>query len=319
MKILLNLVRLLVALVFLFSGVVKLFDPMGMTLKLQAYLSVLGFATEPGSIFVVTAAIILGTFETAIGMHLLWGIRRKLTTRLLVMFMTLLTLVTLYIYIADPISDCGCFGDAVKLTNGQTLSKNLILWPMTIWLMVKSWDIVPFIKHSWAWFVSLSTHVACLALGFYAWYDLPIMDFTPYKEGVHLRTAIVSEIPDFALFDDEGNDMTDSILLVSEKTPTMLLAIPFEKFANSGCHDQLNDLYDYCQEKGWKFYGVSAESDVEIEDWRDRTGATYPFVYSSSETLEAMVRSNPGLVLLKEGRVAGKWSYHKMLKVKDLH
>ena len=307
MKILLNLSRILIALVFLFSGIVKLFDPAGMTLKLQAYLSVLGFVTEPGSVFVTTFAIILGTVETAVGMHLFWGARRKLTTTLLVMFMTVVTLITAYIYVAEPISDCGCFGDAVKLTNGQTFLKNLIMLPLSVWLLWKNEQIVPFLKHSWTWMMSLLTHVACLVTGFYAWYDLPIVDFTSYRVGTHIRNGILSgEIPNFVLFDGEGNDMTDSILLASEKTPTVLVTLPFEKFADANVHDELNDLYDECREKGWAIYGVSSEGEEEIEDWRDRTGAAYPFVYSDAETLEEMVRSNPGVVRIEGGRIVSK-------------
>ena len=125
-KITVNICRFVLAATFIFSGFIKANDPMGMAYKMGDYLSAFGITNFPES-FTIAASIVLAFVEFMMGIFLLFGISRKPMSRLVTTFMLLMTLLTVYIFIFDPIADCGCFGDAIILTNGETLLKNIVL------------------------------------------------------------------------------------------------------------------------------------------------------------------------------------------------
>ena len=134
MKIAVNACRLLLAVVFIFSGFVKADDPNGTVYKLQDYLAALGMTSVP-ELALLVASVGLSFVEFTMGISLLFGISRRPTARLSAAFMTVMTILTAYIFIFNPIEDCGCFGDAVVLTNGQTFAKNIILLAAAIVIM----------------------------------------------------------------------------------------------------------------------------------------------------------------------------------------
>ena len=100
---------------------------------------------------------------------------------------------------------------------------------------------------------------------------------------------------------------------------TFLLVSPYLEMADDGDIDRVNELYDYCQAYGYSFYCLTASGDEMISRWQDFAGAEYPFALTDDITLKTMVRSNPGLVLLKGGTVYGKWGCHSFPKVEDLN
>ncbi|MBR6456135.1 MAG: DoxX family membrane protein, partial [Prevotella sp.] len=136
-SVLVNICRFVLAVVFIFSGYVKAIDPLGTQYKLQDYaeaadeLSIFNYQLSIASLFpdwlTLGGSIALSALEFCLGIFLLFAIQRRLVSRLTLAFMVVMTLVTLWLAIANPIEDCGCFGDAVKLTNGQTLAKNIVL------------------------------------------------------------------------------------------------------------------------------------------------------------------------------------------------
>ena len=126
LKIVVNICRFLLAATFLFSGFVKANDPLGMVYKLEDYFSAWGITGVPG-LFTLLMAMGIALFEFVLGVYLLFGMRRKWVSRITLVFMACMTLLTVYIAIANPVSDCGCFGDAIILTNIQTLLKNIVL------------------------------------------------------------------------------------------------------------------------------------------------------------------------------------------------
>ena len=82
--------------------------------------------------------------------------------------------------------------------------------------------------------------------------------------------------------------------------------------SEAGSSDMINDLYDICIDKGYAFYGVVSADSVAISNWVDQTGAAYPFVQTDRETAEAMMRSNPGVLLMKDGTILGKWGHNDL-------
>ena len=126
-KILVNIARLLLALTFILSGFVKAVDPLGTQYKINDYLSALHLRDLVPDFVTLSASVLLSAAEFVIGICLLFAIRRRLVSRLTLCVMVVMTLITLWLAIADPVSDCGCFGDALVLTNWQTFWKNIVL------------------------------------------------------------------------------------------------------------------------------------------------------------------------------------------------
>ena len=130
MSILRNVARLLMASVFIFAGFVKLIDPLGLTYKFSDYFE--AFHMDFLNPLALILAIVLSALELLIGLNLLLKIRMKETSWALLIFMVFFTCLTFVIAITNPVTDCGCFGDALILTNWQTFFKNIIFFIPTL-------------------------------------------------------------------------------------------------------------------------------------------------------------------------------------------
>lgn len=182
--------RTLLGLVFVFSGAVKAIDPLGTVYKIEDYLKAFGgFFTELLPLAEVAAwgLIIL---ELLLGVCMLLNIRTQWTSWLALLFYLVMTPLTLYIALTNPVSDCGCFGDAIVLTNWQTFWKNVVLILLAILLVALR-------KHTrqlWSNWMELVLVVLTIvvAVAFMTWtrLHLPIKDFRPYKIGNHLPTLM---------------------------------------------------------------------------------------------------------------------------------
>ena len=351
-----NICRFILGATFVFSGFVKAVDPLGTYYKIQDYLAAFGMQQLLPDIMPLLMSALLAVLEFAVGMHLLLGIKRRFTTRLALLIMLVMTPLTLYLALTNPISDCGCFGDALVLTNWQTFGKNVVLLTCAIVLMITPWAMVRFLTKKMEWTLSNYCIVFALALAGYCLATLPIIDFRPYKIGNNIREGM--EIPEGAkptIFDtrfimekdgvkqtftvdnypdstwtfvsaetvvvekgyeppihdfvmeslETGEDITDEVL--DDPGYTFLLITHRTEEADEGNIDLINELYEYCLENGYKFYALSSSSAEAIELWRDRTGAEYPFCIMDDITLKTMVRSNHGLMLIKEGVILNKW------------
>ena len=122
-------------------------------------------------------------------------------------------------------------------------------------------------------------------------------------------TLKAPEIENFALYNDH-DDLTEDLL--NDKSYSLWLVAPDLPTSEAGSSDMINDLYDICIDKGYAFYGVVSADSVAISNWVDQTGAAYPFVQTDRETAEAMMRSNPGVLLMKDGTILGKWGHNDL-------
>lgn len=360
-KVWVNACRFLLAGMFIFSGFVKAVDPLGFFYKIQDYLAAFGMSSWFPSYLPLLFAVILSAVEFSVGVFLFFGIRRKLSATLVLLLMGFMTPLTLYLALVNPVSDCGCFGDAWVLTNWQTFGKNVVLLAAAIAVARNRKLLVRFITRKMEWMISMYTILFVFALSFYCLQYLPVLDFRPYKIGVNIKSGM--EIPegarpsvfesrfilekngkrqeftldnypdstwtfvetrtllkekgyeppihDFSMMSVEtGEDLTDSVL--SDKGYTFLLVAHRIENADDSNIDLINEIYDYSVEHGYGFYALTSSPEEEISSWREKTGAEYPFCQMDDITLKTIIRSNPGLLLLKDGTILNKWSANNL-------
>ena len=317
-KIIVNIARWLLAVVLIFSGYVKAVDPMGTSYKIRDYLDAARLADYVPDVSVMILSVVLSAVEFLLGICLLFAIRRRLVSRLAVVLMTFMTLLTLWLAIANPISDCGCFGDAIVLTNWQTFLKNVVLLGAAAIVACYPLDMMRFVSRSNQWIVVNFSVVYIFATSGVSQYGLPQFDFRPYHIGTDLRAGwqrmmeeADSPYADFFIERvDNGEDITEQVL--NDKGYTFLLVAPHLEDANDSRLDQINEVYEYAQENGYPFYCLTASTDKGINTWIDQTGAEYTFCHTDETTLKTVIRSNPGLVLLKDGTVIRKWGFRQL-------
>lgn len=362
-----NVCRFVLAATFIFSGYVKAIDPLGTLYKLKDYATAMSLNGLLPDWALVGVAIALGALEFALGVFMLFAVRRHVVSRITLAFMAAMTVLTLWIFVADPVKDCGCFGDALKLTNGETLLKNIVLSACAALVAWRPVDMARFISRSNQWIVRYYTVAYIVITSVYCLYTLPIFDFRPYHVGMNIKQGM--EIPegaeqpefestfllrkngetreftldnypdstweyvdtrtvqtkkgyeppihDFALTScDTGEDITEQVL--TKKGYTFLLVSPRLAVADDSNFGDIDQIYEYAEENGADFYCVTASANDEIERWRDLTGAEYQFCNADETTLKTMIRSNPGLMLLKDGTIIGKWSHNALPQTDDL-
>ena len=320
-----NLCRLLLAVTFVFSGIVKLIDPRGTQYKIEdytIYLNLDAFLPQGGALVL---ALALALLEFYVGLSLFFGIRRRTTTRLALALMVVMTPLTFYLAWTNAHMDCGCFGDAVVLTNWQTFGKNLILLLAAVTVTYSYRRLTRFITERNQWLLLLYSMVFALFLGIYSIRHLPVFDFRPYRIGVDLPKAIAEEwegdgtemkYSDFSIQSMDGEDITFSWL--GQEGYKFLLVAPDLEHADDGTMDCINALYDYCQEEGYAFLALTSSLEESIDRWRDLTGAEYDFAQTDGTVLKTVVRSNPGLLLLHDGVIYRKWAANDLSEVESL-
>lgn len=311
LKVLVNVSRVLLGLMFIFSGVVKAVDPMGTQIKLSDYLYAFGMGGVLLDSTLLILACLLAGVEIIIGAYLLTGVFGKGTSLVALVIMGLFTPFTLYIAIFNPVEECGCFGDALILTNTQTFVKNLFLLLLALLIFIKRNLIVPFVTLSREWMVTLFVVAITIRFMTANIAGLPLLDFRPYKRGTDLKTKVLVEhdpqMADFYLMDSEYNDVTQDVLMDSGYT--FLLVASHIEDASDNNIDLVYDLADYCGQWGYKLLGVTASGRDAIKSWNENVGFDLEFLHCDEIPLQTMVRSNPGLVLLNNGMLVNKWSH----------
>ena len=356
-----NACRLLTAATFVLSGFVKAVDPIGTQYKIRDYLEAWQLAQYVPDFIMLAASVAMSAVEFGIGICLLFAMHRRATSRLLLLVMAVFTPLTLWLAVTNPISDCGCFGDAVKLTNWQTFWKNVALLAMAVVLARRPLDMVRFISRTNQWIVLNYSALFILAVSGYSLYDLPQFDFRPYSVGADIRRGMeippgapqpqfettfimekdgerreftldnypdstwtfidsktvqtaegyVPPIHDFSITRrDDGEDITEQVLAYPGYT--FLLIAPHLEQADDSNLDLINQIYEYALDNGYPFYCLTASTERAMARWRDITGAEYPFCSTDATTLETIIRSNPGLLLIKAGKVVRKWSSNRL-------
>lgn len=188
--------RTVVGLTFILSGFVKAIDPLGTQYKIQDYLAAIPPSLSLPDMLTLLMSVSLSMVEFTLGAFMLTAISRRLTARLTLLFMLVMTAVTVWIYIADPVKDCGCFGDALTLTNLETLLKNIVLLALAALVAWRPTHIGCLMSRSNQMLLGQMLMVTPVALSFWCLYDLPLIDFRPYHIGADIKAGM--EIPEGA-------------------------------------------------------------------------------------------------------------------------
>lgn len=349
-----NALRFTLALVFAFSGLVKAVDPMGTVYKLADYTEAFGWSVAPA--LLVLGAWGLIALEYVMGMSLFFGLYRRFYLWLMIAFLAVMTPLTLVLALTNPVSDCGCFGDALILTHWQTFGKNVALLVMTIVVLLCNKRIFRIVPERTQWLVFVFTGLSIFLFMLHNLRHLPVWDFRSYAVGknivegmtipedapqdeyefffvmekdgeqctftfdnypdstwqlVRRENRLVSKgyappIADFSLSTLEGEDITWDVL--EHPGYTFFMVARNLKRTNEGLLDVVNDLYDYAKVGGNAFYMLTSSNAKAVEEWNEHTGASYPCLNADETLLKTMIRSNAGLIVLKDATIVGKWS-----------
>ena len=191
-----NASRLVVGTAFVFSGFVKAIDPLGTQYKMQDYLQAMQLAGLMPDWLTLLMAVMLAALEFSLGVFAVLAIRRRAVARLLLALMMVMTAFTVWIAVADPVEDCGCFGDAIHLTNTQTLLKNIVLLACTAVMARVPLAMYRFVSKPTQWIAINFTVLFILLTSIYCLWYLPLFDFRPYHIGVNIPAGMA--IPDGA-------------------------------------------------------------------------------------------------------------------------
>jgi hypothetical protein len=189
MKILRIISRILIGLVFIFSGVVKAIDPLGSAYKFHDYFQAFNLDFLSG--LCLPLAVLLCTAEFVSGFSVLTGIRQKTGIWIVMILMVIFTPLTLILALTNPVSDCGCFGDAIHLTNWQTFLKNIVLIALAIILFADRKQIKEIFSTFTEWTLTAITIALFIIFSMYNLRYLPVIDFLPYKTGVKIAEKMV--------------------------------------------------------------------------------------------------------------------------------
>ncbi|MCE5347718.1 MAG: hypothetical protein LLG13_15735 [Bacteroidales bacterium] len=189
MKILRSLSRIIIGIVFIFSGTVKAIDPLGSAYKFHDYFQAfnIGFLDS----LCLPLAILLCTAEFIGGFAVLTGFRQKTGIWIVMILMAIFTPLTFILALTNPVSDCGCFGDAIHLTNWQTFGKNIILIAFAIVLYTGKKQVKNIFSAFNEWIVTTVVIFLFILFSLFNLRYLPVIDFLPYKTGVRIADKMV--------------------------------------------------------------------------------------------------------------------------------
>ncbi len=181
MKIIVSITRFLVGVLFIFSGLVKAIDPLGLSYKMNEFFAKWNWDWAPK--FSLTVSVVMIAFEIFAGVALLLGWRPKLVTRLLLLLIVFFTFLTGYAYLSGKFHSCGCFGDCIPITSGVSFTKDIILLVMIVLLCLQYNKIQPLLGKMLNGILLIGSTAACVLLMFYVLQHLPLKDCLPYAKG----------------------------------------------------------------------------------------------------------------------------------------
>jgi len=365
-----HIARILLGLTFVFSGFVKGIDPWGSAYKFTDYFN--AFQMPWLTNFAFALGILLAAAEFAMGVALIFNFYLRYISWLTYSFMVFFTALTFVLALTNPVTDCGCFGDALVITNWQTFYKNIILLALAIYVLIQRKNFKS--KSGPVLSIGLTgmTIVFYFYLVTYSYNHLPIIDFSPYKVGVNIPNAMnipegapkaiyennfiyknkktgetkeftetnypwkdtltwkfvkmkdpviiqkgyTPPIHDFRIETPEGEDIKD-FFLYDDKYTFMVIASNLQK-TNREAMAKVVSLAREAKSRGYNFILLTATSPDSFAAFKNETAAYFDFFNTDEIALKTIVRSNPGLIILKKGTILRKYHFNDIPKPEEL-
>ena len=351
-KIVDQVARFLVGGLFIFSGLIKLNDPVGTQIKMEEYFDV--FATDFGSFFhffipwALEIGLVMIVLEIVLGVAVLFFFRMNLTLWTLLLLLVFFTFLTGYSAITNAVTDCGCFGDAIKLTPWQSFYKDIILLVFVLHLFWYRKKYVPVLRTREGWGVVLATTLIGFYAGIYAIRHLPFIDFRAYRVGANIpeqmrppEQPIIEytfkrgdeEVRATSFLTEPGLTYVSSRVLNEDKTKPKItdytvtspegedltqatfvglkfMVVMYDVAKASTDHvDELRQLIQQLDGKV-DCYILTSSDAATVDAFRHEHQLAIPFYFTDATVLKTIIRSNPGLALWKDGTVLGNWHHN---------
>jgi uncharacterized membrane protein YphA (DoxX/SURF4 family) len=353
--------RIILGCLFIFSGFVKGVDPIGTQYRIEDYF--IAFGMDWAIPFAFLLSVILNATEFVLGTLLLLNINIRITSWLVVVMMSVFTALTLNDATNNPVPDCGCFGDALLISNWQTFYKNLVIDALLLMVFLTRKRIPGWFNFRVEWALLIVTIFGFVYFEMFNFRHLPVVDFMDWKVGKKMindnplpseyfltyrnkQTGELKEYlsPDYPyndsvwmaqwefesqrvvdpnppihnlrVEDEWGNDKTSSIISNPE-FQFVLVSYDLAK-ANVKKLHHLTDLIQKCNLSGISFVTITASLPEDAARFKEINGLETEFYFADDVILKSMVRSNPGLLLLKNGVVLRKWHFNDFPTVKEV-
>ena len=317
-KLITQLARIIVGSLFIFSGFVKLIDPIGSQYKFQEYFSEGVLNMEFLIPYALPFAILLIVAEIVLGVMILIGYKPKLTVWSLFLLTLIFLFLTWYSAYYNKVTDCGCFGDAIKLSSWETFYKNVILIVLIILLLVKVALVKPIFKGNIPKVITFLSLAVFLFIVQNVLTHLPLIDFRAYAIGKNISEGMkypkdgsIPPVHDFMLEDVQA-DLAPELL---KKEKVMLVIIHNLDKADASGFPSINEVTTKAIQKGYTVYGVSASPSDELILVKEEYKLPFDFLFCDDTTLKTMIRANPGVIILDKGTVVQKKNW---IDVEDL-
>ncbi len=377
---------------FIFSGFVKAIDPLGTSYKIEEYFVEfgMGFLAD----YTLSFSVFTIVLEIVLGVTLLLGYMKSITAWLLLLLIIFFTFLTGFTYLSGyemvtwynpgswvfnelnmKVTDCGCFGDFLKIKPYHSFLKDVFLTVLILVLFVKRKAIEELFSSKISGGLSVVATIAFTLFCFrnFAW-DLPLYDFRPYKVGNYLP-ELMKEIPDkveyvwvykdkatgetkeledkefmkmsgepgfkdkwqfvdrkigkvlqkgvpakisnFQIVNEYDEDMSEDVIY-NQDYQFLVIAYDLDETCEETFREKLNPIAAECDKAGILFFTVTAATKEQIEKFRHDNQTAYPFYTADPVFLKTIIRSNPGLMLLKDGTVKGKWHRNHIPSFEEL-
>lgn len=337
------LLRIAVGATFIMSGLVKSIDLWGFSFKIEEYFMAWGYEL-PRSLYLM-AAICLSVAEFMLGAMLALGCYRRSVVWLLMSIMAVMLPLSLYIYIADPVADCGCFGDFLVISNGATFLKNIFLTAALVFLAYYN-RRVPCIYNPYIqWVVATLCFVFVVSVGLWGYIVQPLVDFRSFPVGSQLlvdeadepevefefiyerdgvrRSFKETQLPDSSwtfvdrrIVSGDVSGRTELVVydqgedvteeVIETDGPQMIVVVPDYRRANISYTYAINELQRHVDSIGGSLIEIAAIPDEAVAQWRDLSMATYPIYQAEPTVLKELARGVIAAVYLIDGKIVWK-------------
>lgn len=338
------ILRITVGAVFAVSGLSKMLDLWGFLFKIEEYLAIWGIV-QPRTI-ILMAAMLLSGYEFVLGVLLMMGCYKRVAPWGLLLSMCVMLPLTAWIWVADPVSDCGCFGEFLKLSNAATFVKNLLLTVALVALVMWNRRLrQALFNPEIQWIVGAWITLYAIIVGLYGYNAQPMVDFREYPVGTNLVAESDADDADYLfIYEKDGNRREYGIDSLPDSTWTfvdrvsagtadhgdadaiavydgdeevtqdviegdgkeLILVIPEPRRADVTFTFAINEIYEYADSIGVPFVALLGGDSRSVEMWRDMSMAEYPIYTADDTQLKELARGTASLVMLDDGVVESK-------------